>query len=535
MLNDAPFRQASPASVNRPPCSLKKRPAVDGSPKAGSLAGFLAELLAEQRVLDTPVSRFSKAHDSQAPGGAVARYSELIPLTQPNAGEQYAFEVDLDSCTGCKACVAGCHSLNGLDEDETWRDIGLLVGGDAAHPFQQTVTTACHHCADPACLNGCPVLAYEKDPVTGIVRHLDDQCIGCQYCVLKCPYDVPKYSERLGIVRKCDMCHGRLAVGEAPACVQACPTQAISIVKVPVGRRNGRPIAATSGFLPCAPDPAITQPTTRYLSSKPLPPSLRRADANALPVQCEHTPLVAMLVLTQLGVGLQVASGAIVASEFTAQSVATTGYALFVAGLTASVAHLGQPFRAWRVFLNLRRSWLSREAVVFGAVMAVASGHLAATWGILPVPRLLANAALLVVGAAAIVCSAMIYVDTRRPFWSPAATFGKFLSTAAIAALSVLHPLAASVALLLKMAAEGARLLPADKTEKPEPLSTRLLRGPLLTTFLVRIGLGLAAAALLATDNLRTGFALFAMGEFVERTLFFRAVAAPGMPGLPKR
>ena len=57
-------------------------------------------------------------------------------------------------------------------------------------------------------------MAYDKDPETGIVRHLDDQCIGCQYCVLKCPYDVPKYSERLGIVRKCDMCVGRLRAGE---------------------------------------------------------------------------------------------------------------------------------------------------------------------------------------------------------------------------------------------------------------------------------------------------------------------------------
>src|SRR6185369_3646357 len=141
----------------------------------------------------------------------------------------YAFEVDLDSCTGCKACVSACHSLNGLDDDETWRDVGLLIGGDRRHPFQQTVTTACHHCADPACLNGCPVLAYEKDPVTGIVRHLDDQCIGCSYCILKCPYDVPKFNHRLGIVRKCDMCHGRLLHGEAPACVQACPHEAIRI------------------------------------------------------------------------------------------------------------------------------------------------------------------------------------------------------------------------------------------------------------------------------------------------------------------
>ncbi|MBP7143170.1 MAG: 4Fe-4S dicluster domain-containing protein, partial [Opitutaceae bacterium] len=310
------IQHTSPGSDNRSPCSLDTSPRKIASPEARSLTGFLAELLAEQHALDTPVSRFSRSHDSHTPGKAPARYSDLIPLTRPDAGEQYAFEVDLDSCTGCKACVAGCHSLNGLDEDETWREVGLLVGGDAAHPFQQTVTTACHHCADPACLNGCPVLAYEKDPVTGIVRHLDDQCIGCQYCVLKCPYDVPKYSERLGIVRKCDMCHGRLAVGEAPACVQACPTQAISIVKVPVSSTNGRPTAATSDFLPCAPDPAITQPTTRYLSRKPLPASLRRADASALPVQCGHTPLAAMLVLTQSGMGLQVASSAIITGEF---------------------------------------------------------------------------------------------------------------------------------------------------------------------------------------------------------------------------
>src|SRR5688572_1202163 len=197
---------------------------------------LLKELLADQQRLATPVARFADAHAAGSSGAEVptleAIYRDLIPLSKPKAGEQYAFEVELDSCTGCKACVSACHSLNGLDDTETWRDVGLIVGGDYRHPVQQTVTTACHHCADPACLNGCPVLAYEKDPLTGIVRHLDDQCIGCQYCVLKCPYDVPKYNSRLGIVRKCDMCHSRLAEGEAPACVQACPTHAIRIVTV---------------------------------------------------------------------------------------------------------------------------------------------------------------------------------------------------------------------------------------------------------------------------------------------------------------
>src|SRR5690606_25643091 len=155
------------------------------------------------------------------------------PLSAPGSGEQYAFEVDLDACTGCKACVSACHSLNGLDEDEAWRDVGLLLSGpEGGESFQQHVTTACHHCLDPACASGCPVLAYEKDPDTGIVRHLDDQCFGCQYCILKCPYDVPQYSAKRGIVRKWDLCVGRLPEGEAPACAHACPTQAIRVARV---------------------------------------------------------------------------------------------------------------------------------------------------------------------------------------------------------------------------------------------------------------------------------------------------------------
>ncbi|HEX8311473.1 MAG TPA: 4Fe-4S dicluster domain-containing protein, partial [Chthoniobacteraceae bacterium] len=189
---------------------------------------IIDDLLAEQQQL-TAVERFSRRHSADVLPAHAKFYRDLIPIRKPESGEQYAFAVDLDACTGCKACVSACHSLNGLEEDEIWRNVGSLHGGTADEPYLQTVTTACHHCIEPACLEGCPVLAYEKDEDTGIVRHLDDQCIGCQYCVLKCPYDVPKYSATRGIVRKCDMCHSRLAADEAPACVQACPTHAISI------------------------------------------------------------------------------------------------------------------------------------------------------------------------------------------------------------------------------------------------------------------------------------------------------------------
>ena len=160
-----------------------------GEPVAGGACGLEQEnmidrLLAEQRSLSA-VERFSQKHESAETHLLERSYRDLIPIRKPSTGEQYAFEVDLDKCTGCKACVVACHSLNGLHDNESWRDIGTIRGVVDGKIEQQTVTSACHHCADPACLNGCPVGAYEKEKDTGIVRHLDDQCIGCQYCALK--------------------------------------------------------------------------------------------------------------------------------------------------------------------------------------------------------------------------------------------------------------------------------------------------------------------------------------------------------------
>jgi formate dehydrogenase iron-sulfur subunit len=230
----------------------------------------------QQRL--TAVERFSQRHDKEALGPGAKYYKDLLPLERPGPGQQLAFQVDLDACSGCKACVTACHQLNGLDDEEgeTWRSVGLLHGGSPEAPVQQTVTTACHHCVDPGCMKGCPVGAYEKDPITGIVKHLDDQCIGCQYCTLTCPYEVPQYSKKRGIVRKCDMCSDRLAEGEAPACVQACPNEAISIRIVDTARMLED--AQSEAFLPGAPSPTITVPTTTYKSRRPLPRNVLPAD-----------------------------------------------------------------------------------------------------------------------------------------------------------------------------------------------------------------------------------------------------------------
>ncbi len=475
---------------------------------------LVEELLAEQQTLQTPVARFSIHHDSEPALATV--YRDLIPLSVPGVGEQYAFEVELDSCSGCKSCVSGCHSLNGLDEHETWRDVGFITGGDAANPFLQTITSACHHCADPACMNGCPVLAYEKDPITGIVRHLDDQCIGCSYCILKCPYDVPKFSERLGIVRKCDMCHGRLSEGEAPACVQACPTQAIRIVTVPVAARS----ADTASFLAAAPDPAYTQPTTRYVSKRGLPFNTKAADRGALRVQHAHWALIFLLVLTQAGYGLLLGGEAV-----------WTGRILILLGLAASGAHLGQPLRAWRIFLGWRRSWLSREAMLFGASAGALGAGFTLQFPLFERLGLPAEIAALLevvglaLGMAGVGCSIMIYVDTHRQSWAWPASSLRMAGTFTIAALAFMAPWAAGSALFLKLAGE---LL----TVRSAGLTGRLQCGPLRPVTWVRFGVGLAAVFAFALSAPAAGTALFLLGEFAERYLYFTSVDSPKMPGV---
>ncbi len=490
------------------------------APGKPHLLALVDELLAEQQTLQTPVARFSRVHESATLPDLEPVYRDLIPLTAPGPGEQYAFEVDLDSCSGCKACVAGCHSLNGLDDDETWRDVGHLIGGDEAHPFQQTITSACHHCADPGCLTGCPVLAYDKDPITGIVRHLDDQCIGCSYCILKCPYDVPKYNERLGIVRKCDMCHGRLSEGEAPACVQACPTRAIKIVKVAIDLNGSRPRVDTSDFLAAAPDPDFTRPTTRYVSRRTLPDNLRPADAATPQVQPAHLPLVVLLVATQVALGFSFAA------PFAASP--WIGYAalgLAAIGLLASVVHLGRPLRAWRVFLGLGRSWLSREAVLFGLWFPLLA---ATTLFPAQVPALPAA----LIGTIAVFCSAMIYIDTPRRFWRAPATAIRMGGTVAVAATLPGLPLLAAALLLAKGVFE-------HRQRRQATPSAHLLRTQLAPVFTARFLLLISAFGAIVTywvtNLLAVGLVAavaWLSGELLERYLYFRAVDAAKMPGV---
>lgn len=434
---------------------------------------LIERFLLEQSEL-TAVERFAQRHEHSELPARAEFYRDLIPLSGPAPGEQYAFRVDLDSCSGCKACVAACHELNGLEDEETWRDVGLLIGTDAALPILQHVTTACHHCLEPGCLAGCPVRAYDKDPLTGIVRHLDDQCIGCQYCLWTCPYEVPKYSAKKGIVRKCDMCRQRLSVGEAPACVQACPNAAISIelanvdeirsrtqsgefFSSPVGQGSSSDVRSLAGLTDSpstrsAPDARLTRPTTRYVTQRVGLELASSVDECRDVPQHAHWPLIGMLVLTQLSVGTLLCERLFWAMSFFGlleanwpaiqKALALGSWICAVLGMGIVNTHLGRPWLAFRAILGWRTSWLSREVIAFTAYLAVSSAYVllllrrTATGGVPPwlVEFVGVICAALAVTAAA--ASAMVYIATRRESWAASRVATQFTASIVLLGLT---------------------------------------------------------------------------------------------------
>ena len=526
---------------------------------------LIDSLLAEQRELSA-VERFSQQHENTSKVIQAPSYRDLIPINKPSTGEQYSFSVDLDKCTGCKACVVACHSLNGLDKTESWRDVGELVSLDTAD--KQTVTSACHHCADPGCLSGCPVGAYEKIPDTGIVKHLDDQCIGCQYCSLKCPYDVPKYNKDLGIVRKCDMCHDRLAEGEAPACVQSCPNGAISIQLTSTEKIRERAAKETS-IIAGAFRSDYTYPSTVYSSSRELSETMTAADEHSLQPSHKHTPLSWMLTLTQLSVGISTADllARILAPEYSLPlqiPLTVLAVVLGLVGLASSVFHLGSPMGSWRVFLGLKTSWLSREIILFGMWMPALLAYTGLTIAsqnseLLPVwmPTIqtswitLTGIASVALGLISVFCSIMVYVDTKRAFWTMGKTTSKFIGTLILGGATAIlvtsltfntHTSATlwvvmAIALLWKISADTISLLAARETawsmaKKSALIQLKSLR-PILMKRWGMMALLFLSIILTTFSPLFSIFAILALltGEFLQRQIFFQAVVTLKMPG----
>ena len=555
---------------------------------------LIENFINEQASPSTAVEEFSEAHDNGLPDQA-KYYQKLIPLDKPQEGQQYAFEVNLDNCSGCKACVTACHSLNGLDVEETWRDVGVIHGGTWENPFAQTITSACHHCVEPGCMEGCPVLAYDKDPTTGIVKHLDDQCIGCQYCTFKCPFDVPKYNKKMGIVRKCDMCSSRLEVGEAPACVQSCPTEAIKITIVNQAEVLEKTKAGE--FLAGAPDPSYTKPTTSYISKNEIPENVKAADHFSVQPEHAHMPLVIMTILTQLSIG--VFSIDLIYTQLFSDNIgflfpykAAASLFMGIMAMNAAIFHLGRPLYAFRAIIGLRTSWMSREILAFAGFAKLALGYALVIWS--PILREyealsfipegldesvgpILGVLVALAGISGVFCSAMIYANTKRVFWSFKQSMVKFFGSAVVLGVSgtvlstawftywisdsgkvteIINDTMMSliyllpIVVFLKLVFEVEILTHLKKNDNYLHRTALLLTGPLKKSFVLRNVLGLVGGIAIPvmlvvikhnvpvsfTDTavlllLTTSAFLVLAGEFLERILYFSAVVAPKMPG----
>ncbi len=156
-----------------------------------------------------------------------------------------AILIDTTKCIGCRACQVACKSWNDLPGQrtsfsDTWENPKFLdsknytrvifreasqPGGDLKWQF---IKRQCMHCQTPACASACPVGALKKLP-DGPVVYNDDLCIGCRYCMMACPFQVPKFEweSAVPLVRKCTFCADLLAIGQEPACSASCPTETL--------------------------------------------------------------------------------------------------------------------------------------------------------------------------------------------------------------------------------------------------------------------------------------------------------------------
>jgi len=137
-----------------------------------------------------------------------------------------AILVDITKCIGCRSCEQACKQIHGfpVDTETKLSPTALTVVQERGDRF---VRRMCMHCQDPACASACLVGALKKT-AAGPVTYDGSKCIGCRYCLVACPFSVPRYewTKLVPYVTKCDMCAARQAKGQAPACVEACPVQA---------------------------------------------------------------------------------------------------------------------------------------------------------------------------------------------------------------------------------------------------------------------------------------------------------------------
>ena len=301
---------------------------------------------------------------------------------------QKAFVFDVNKCTGCAACQIACSIENRVDAGISWRSVHTFNPRHVPGVPSFHHSIACNHCVDPPCMKHCPALAYSKDPSTGAVTINADSCIGCKYCSWACPYDAPRFNTKSGTMEKCTFCTHRLDEGLEPACAALCPTGALQY-----GDHEQAGGPAVPGFTQTEIGPAIRFVALRKWTGSAAVTNEAHTRAGGyapaaaparINLRSEWT-LMAFSLVAALLVG-RYASALVAPSpgQWGASGFAPAGplhplVPLFfgMGAMALSTLHLGRRNRAWRAVLNWRRSWVSREVLLFPAFLVAATAALA--------------------------------------------------------------------------------------------------------------------------------------------------------------
>jgi Fe-S-cluster-containing dehydrogenase component len=181
--------------------------------------------------------------------------------------KQLAFKVNSKKCIGCYTCAMACKNQYHQEAGVVWRNLTPLAENDYPFTDRAFYSLACNHCATPVCTEVCPVGAHVKREKDGIVVHSADKCIFCRACIEECSYHAPQANEALERAEKCSMCVERIDAGLMPACVQGCPTKALTLVELSE-MKDDKAVQYPKGF----PKHTELNPSTRFI--EPTAPKL---------------------------------------------------------------------------------------------------------------------------------------------------------------------------------------------------------------------------------------------------------------------
>lgn len=448
----------------------------------------------------------------------VPRASSSAGPRAPTVGDDATppgFLFDPNRCTGCAACSLACATENALGWGASWRQIVSFNPERRPGLPSFHVSLACNHCDDAPCVAHCPTGAMHRDPVTGAVLVDEARCIGCRYCGWVCPYEAPRFDAARRVVAKCTLCHHRLKVGETPACVEACPTDALEygplrgesripgFPEAPVGPRI-RFAPLRRGASP--PDSTWSLPAEALAAYCPTDAETPRRErpGGLIPVALTFRGEWPLWAFTS---GLAGLVGWIGAAHGGVPAPLVAFLAIAASLVALSTLHLGRPLLAWRATARLRTSALSREVAGVAAFLGTATLWLASGGAAL-------GGAAAALGLLTLVAVDRVYNPVRcdRGFDSA----DTLLTGPLVAAALVRSPWGFGTLAALKLLAAGVGRRHRPARASHLALRTAALAGPL-------------ALWALAPRSWDAGVLVFiAVAELADRARFYRELSIPG-------